>query len=109
MFNIPQINLYFSFFSSLRIFLSVKFSDLNTFAQDFWMFEHVGKAVDPNGPLDIWKFKKFHLERTSGVDLVMPGRVQAAWSGIMSFIDHILHSVCTQNPCRKIWMDWVII
>lgn len=87
----------------------MKFRDLNTFVQDFWIFEHLGKAVNPNGPLDIWKFKKFHLQRTSGVGLVIPGRVQAACSGTVSFIAHIQHSVCTQSPFRGIWVIWVII
>lgn len=53
----------------------MKFSDLNTFALDFWIFEYPGKTVDTNGPLDIWKFKKFHLQKTSGVGRVIPGGV----------------------------------
>lgn len=87
----------------------MKFSDLNTFVQDFWIFEYLGKAVDPNPPLDIWKFKKFHLQRTSGVGLVIPGRVPAACSGIKSFLNHIPHRECTQSLFRKIWVNWVII
>lgn len=56
MFKIPQIELFFFFFfSSLRNFVCMKFSDLNTFVQDFWTSDSLGKAVGPNGLLDIWK------------------------------------------------------